>query len=264
MTAAASSSASAGSERPGDVHPALYPPIDIPKPIAENVWVVDSGPKHVFGIPLPVRMTVIRLPGGELLLHSPTQFSPDLKIALEKLGAIKFLIAPNVAHWTFLPTWQRACPDVAIWAAPGLGERHSVRKAGIRIDAELTNAPPPAWGDVIEVAAIPGGGGFREVAFFHRPSRTLVLTDLVQNLEPQKLPGWVRPLAKVAGVTAPDGRAPIYLRGIVKLRRREAAMAVSHLLRLAPDRVVFAHGTWFDRDASERLRRSLSWLTRVQ
>jgi hypothetical protein len=28
-----------------------------------------------------------------------------------------------------------------------------------------------------------------------------------------------------------------------------------------PERVIFAHGRWFDREAAAYLRRSLSWLT---
>ena len=27
-----------------------YPPLDVPKPVAESVWVVDGGPQRVFGL----------------------------------------------------------------------------------------------------------------------------------------------------------------------------------------------------------------------
>ena len=30
---------------------------------------------------------------------------------------------------------------------------------------------------IFPAAAFPGGGGYREVAFLHKPTRTLVLTD---------------------------------------------------------------------------------------
>jgi hypothetical protein len=72
-----------------------YPPLDVPKPIAKN-----SGPLRVMGlIPLPVRMTIIRLADGGLLLHSPTRFDFDLARELEKIGPIRYLVAPNSAHW---------------------------------------------------------------------------------------------------------------------------------------------------------------------
>ena len=50
-----------------DPDPSTYPPLDTLKPVADGVWIVDSGPLRVFGgIPLPVRMAVVRLRGGEV------------------------------------------------------------------------------------------------------------------------------------------------------------------------------------------------------
>src|SRR4051812_5586425 len=67
-----------------------YPPLDVPKPIAKNLWNVDSGPLRVMGlIPLPVRMTIIRLADGGLLLHSPTRFDFDMARELEQIGPIR-------------------------------------------------------------------------------------------------------------------------------------------------------------------------------
>ena len=236
-----------------------YPPIDTPKPIADDVFVVDSLMPGPLGSAVPVRMTVIRLPGGDLLLHSPTRFSYALKTELEALGRIRHLVAPNVAHWIFLDAWQRACPDAITWAAPGLRERGQVRRSGVRLDNDLGDVPPPEW-DGITLVTVPGGLGFLEVALFHLPSRTLVLTDLVLNLEAEKLPAAIRPLARLLGVVAPDGMPAAYLRAVIKLRREPAARAAQRLVDLRPERVVFAHGTWFERDGTAALRRSLRWL----
>ena len=237
-----------------------YPPLDTPKPVAEGVFVIDSVLPGVLGLTLPVRMTVIRLPGGDLLLHSPTRFSAGLKAELETLGRIRHLVAPNIAHWTFLDAWQRACPGATTWAAPGLRERSQVRRSGVRLDRDLVDAAPPEWGDSIGLTAVPGGLGFHELALFHRPTRTLVLTDLVLNLEAHKLPAALRSLARLLGVTAPDGMPPPYLRAVIKLRRQAAARAASGLLEQRPDRVIFAHGRWFERDGTAALRQSLRWL----
>ncbi|WP_426958704.1 DUF4336 domain-containing protein [Muricoccus radiodurans] len=239
-----------------------YVPLDMPKAVARNVFVVDSlmeghGPRPT----LPVRMTVFRLEEGGLLLHSPTRYSPELQQALQAIGPIQHLVAPNIAHWTFLKEWQRALPDATTWAAPGLRERGQVQRSGLRLDHDLGHAAPAEWGPEMEMVTVPGGLGFHECALFHRPSRTLVLTDLVLNLEPTKLPGLLRPMARLLGITAPDGRAPPYLRAVVKMRRAEAAEAASRLIALRPDRVIFAHGRPFEGDATGALRRSLRWLT---
>jgi len=246
--------AAASSDRAG------YPPLDTPKKAAEDVFVVDSLLPGALGTMLPVRMTVIRLPNGELILHSPTRFTPGLRRELEAIGRIRHLVAPNIAHWTFLEGWQRRCPDATTWAAPGLRERSQVRRSGVRLDHDLGDAAPPEWGDAIALATVPGGFGFREIALFHRPTRTLILTDLVLNLEPDKLPAPMRPLMRLLGVVAPDGMPPPYLRAVVRLRRRAAKQAASRLLELRPERVVFAHGSWFAQDGTDALRRSLRWL----
>lgn len=237
-----------------------YPPLDVPKGVAENVWIVDSGPLKAMGlVPLPVRMTVVRLPDGGLLLHSPTRYTPDLHRRLAEIGPIRHIVAPNSAHWMYLAAWQEHAPRATTWAAPGLRDRAQVKRSGVRLDQDLMESAAD-WPDDLSQVHVPGLGGFREVALFHQDSRTLILTDLVQNLEPEKLPLLVRPLAAVAGITAPDGRAPVYLRAIVRAAGGPARDAGRRLVALNADRVIFAHGLWFDMDAAARLAHSLRWL----
>lgn len=238
-----------------------YPPLDAPKPVAENLWIVDSGPIKAMGfLPLPIRMTVIRLTDGALLLHSPTPFRFPLKGELDALGRVEHLLAPNSAHWTFVREWQSHLPDAVTWAAPGLRDRAPVKASGVRLDRDLGSQAPDIWANEIEHVVVPGGGGFAEVALFHKPTRSLVLTDLVLNLEAAKLPLLMRPLAYATGIAAPEGRMPVYLRRIVKAKGEEAREAGRRLLALEPERVIFTHGKWFERDGRARLAKSLSWL----
>lgn len=244
-----------------------YPPLDVPKPVARDLWIVDSGPLRAAGVmPLPVRMSVVRLADGGLWLHSPTRYDPDLHRALAEIGPIRHLVAPNIAHWTLLRDWQIHCPEALTWAAPNLRRRGQVRarmRAGLRLDRDLGDTAPPDWARDLRQVVVPGALGFREVAFFHDVSRSLILTDLVLNLEPGRLPAWMRPLARLVGITAPDGRAPAYLRGAVRLGGAEARRAAAALVALAPERVLFAHGAWFARDGTAALRRSLRWLLKT-
>ncbi len=240
--------------------PAAYPPLDVLKPVAESVWIVDSGPISAFGMSLPVRMTVIRLGNGDLWLHSPTRYDDALRAELERHGRIRHLVAPNIAHWMFVRDWQQRCPDAVTWAAPSLRERGQVKKSGVRLDRDLDEMPPAEWAGEMEHALVPGGAGFREIDFFHKPSRTLVLTDLVVNLEPGKLSALTRTFARLTGVLAPNGKAPLYLRLVLRARRSEAAAGAARMLAWAPERVIFTHGSWFERDSTAALRRSLAWL----
>ena len=236
-----------------------YPPLDTPKPVAEGVWVVDSVfpglPGQVFG----VRMTVLRLGSDDLVLHSPTRVTVGLQAALERLGRVRHLVAPNLAHLSFIADWKRAYPNATLWAAPGVESRGKVRRGTICIDRELRSTPVE-WRDEIEVVLVPGSAGFTEAALFHRPTGTLVLTDLVINLEPAKVPGLVRPLVRLFGSLAPNGMPPPYLRFVLRAGRRPFVQAARRLVDLKPDRVIFAHGRWFEHDATAALRRSLRWV----
>lgn len=245
----------AARERHSDA-PASYPPLDVLKPFADDVWIVDSGPLIASGLSLPIRMTVVRLQNRDLLLHSPTACTPDLLAALAELGKVKHLVAPNVAHWTRIEGWQRACPDALVWGAPGLRERGPVERSALRIDHDLAAEAPAEWRDAIEQGAIRGAAGFCEIWFFHRPSRTLILTDLVQQMEPERLPPLTALVARLSG--GARGTTPRYLRPVLRMGD-DLPGTIARLVALAPERVVFAHGSPFTTDAAARLRQALAW-----
>lgn len=238
-----------------------YPPLDTPKAIAEDIWIVDGAPLHPGGITLPVRMTVVRLSSGDLWLHSPVRFSDALAGRLAELGPVRHLVAPNIAHWTLLADWQRQIPNALTWAAPKLRQRRQVRKSGVTIDHDLGEDKPP-WAGEIEMVVVPGIGGFREVAFLHRTSRTLILTDLVQSLEPDRVPARTRLFARATGTLYPRATAPVYLRAALRLGGQPAKKALAHLIGWRPERVIFAHGRWFDGDGAAALEKALKPLTR--
>jgi hypothetical protein len=240
-----------------------YPPLDVPKPVADCVWIVDSGPQRVLGLPFPVRMTVVRLADGALWLHSPTRHTPALDAALAALGPVRHLVAPGTAHWSHLPGWQAAHPGAVVWAAPGVAERARQQGAGLRCDRDLGAAAPSAWAGEIEQALLTAPA-IDEVAFFHRPSGTLVLTDTIQALEPARLPLPMRLLARAIGAAAPEGGTPVQLRWLLRRRAVRAAnrAAAARLVALAPQRVIFAHGAWYERDGAARLERAFAWLLR--
>ena len=72
-------------------------------PQAEDIWTVE-GPEVQYRlagavIPCPTRMTVVRLNSGALWLHSPVAHSAKLQQAIDVLGPISAIIAPNSYHY---------------------------------------------------------------------------------------------------------------------------------------------------------------------
>lgn len=240
-----------------------YPPLDVPKPVAEDVWIVDSGPHRVLGaLCFPVRMTVLRLADGRLWLHSPTRWRSVLVDLLQDLGRIRHIVAPSGTHWTHLFGWHNACPAALVWAAPGVARKFARARQPVPVRAELGDAPPGDWAGQIEQTAFRGRGGFTEIAFFHRASGTLILTDAVQALEPARLDLPTRLFARAVGATG--GETPAHLRWVLGSAAHRAAnrAAAERLLALAPRRVIFAHCAWFRDDAPARLERAFAWLLR--
>lgn len=237
-----------------------YPPLDTLKPIAEDVWIVD-GPAIRFGMPFakmafPTRMTVIRL-GDALFVHSPTALGPALQREVDALGSPRWIVAPNRIHYSWVPDWRQAYPDAAIYLAPRIREQ-----AHGRIDFpahELSADSGYPWDGVI--ATLPVRGSFMtEVEFFHRPSRTLVLTDLIENFEASRLGLGARLLAWLGGVLDPDGAMPRDMRFTFSRNKAEVKAAVEMMIGWQPERIVLAHGRWYDKDAVAELRRAFRWL----
>jgi hypothetical protein len=241
---------------------ATYPPLNTLKRVADNVWIVD-GPIIRFGPPLlkmpfSTRMTIIRV-GDGLLVHSPTLLAPELKMEIESIGRPRWIVGPNRIHYWWIPNWHTAFPDSEVYLAPRIREQ-----AGEHIDFDcrvLDRDQGYPWD--AEVATLPVGGSYMtEVVFFHRASRTLVLTDLIENFEPRKLNSFLmRWLTRLGGAQDPDGAMPRDMRMSYRNKARLKA-AVETMIGWNPQRIILAHGRWYDRDGAQELRRAFRWLLR--
>lgn len=236
-----------------------YPPLHTPKPVTKDVWVVDGGSQRVLGLPIPVRMAVLRLADGGLWLHSPTRFSPALAASLTALGPVRHLVSPGPAHWTHLQAWQAGFPEARLWAPHGVVERARGQGAVLRADGVLGPEPPGDWAGQIAQEVF-SGAGFVEIAFHHAASRTLLLCDTVQAMEPTRLPLGMGLLVRALGAAGPAGGTPRHVRLVLARHRDHNRAVVQRLLALDPLRVVFAHGAWFEADGAARLRRAFGWL----
>jgi hypothetical protein len=241
----------------------LYPPINTLKPIAEDVWIVDGpiirfGPRW-FQFPFPTRMTILRL-DGRLFVHSPTAIIPTLRAELARLGDVQWIVGPNHLHYWWIPDWHRAFPSAAVFLAPGIGAQ-----ARGRIDfpcTELVTDHGYPWDDTVTTLPIQSSY-LTEVAFFHRPSRTLVLTDLIENFELTKVRSPLqRLLVRIGGVAYPCGSTSKDMRMTFRKHRSELRRAIETMINWKPARVVFAHGQWFERNADAELRRAFAWALR--
>ncbi|WP_448951143.1 DUF4336 domain-containing protein [Labrys neptuniae] len=240
---------------------APYLPLNSLKPAADGIWTVD-GPEigmRSLGmtIPFPTRMTVIRLPPGELWIHSPIAWDDALATAIAALGPVGHLVAPNTLHYWYLPDWQAKFPRARSYGPPGLMAK---ARRPVTIDEELGDEAPPIWRATIEQCLVPGKI-LTEVDFFHRPSRTLILTDLIENFEMARIrKPWLRWLIRFGGAADPDGKAPIDMQLNFTGQRDKVREAARRMIEWAPDKIILAHGRCYERDGVEELRRAFRWV----
>jgi len=242
----------------------LYEPINTLKPVDEDIFVVD-GPivrMSMYGahVPFPTRMVIIRLPGGGLFVWSPTELEQGLKAEIDALGPVEHLISPNKIHYAHIARWKEAYPGALAWASPGVRERAASQKIEVVFDRDLGDEPDPAWREAIDQLVFRGSQFMDEVVFFHKKSRTLILGDLIENFETDKVGGVMAWLLKVAGSADPDGKAPLDLRMTFFGKKAEARACLSHMLAWQAERVIMAHGRWYPENGTEELRRAFRWL----
>jgi hypothetical protein len=220
--------------------------------LAENVWVVER-PQSFYGLPVGARMTVIRLAGERLLLHSPVALDADLREQLESLGRVRFAVAPNRVHHLHAGEVAQAYPGAKLWVAPGL-ER---KRPDLVFEAVLTDEAPEEWRGEVEQVFFRGRPYENEVVFFHPASRTLMLCDLAFNFGPRTAAPTrlLMKLLRSYGHLGPSKLDPLLIRD-----RRAARESLERILAWDFDRIIVAHGDVLESGGHEILRRGYAWL----
>ncbi len=203
--------------------------------VADELWVWQRKIR-LPGIEIPTHSTVLRLADGTLILHSPFQLDPSIRDELDELGPVAHLVAPNSFHYLFVAEHCRAFPDARVHLAPGLRERRSRLPPG----SVLGERPPVEWAAELDQAVLGPTHGVAEVAFLHRASATLILTDLAFNMQTatSHLERWYW---RLSGVWKRFG--PTLLVRRVFLREPAVVRAfVEHIWDWDFDRIVVSHG----------------------
>ena len=145
--------------------------------INDQIWILEY-PVRFGGMDLFGRTTIIKLSNGELIIHDPCRIDDTIKKQIDDLGEVKFIIAPGNFHHLFVTDFQQQYPEAETFICPGL-ER---KRPDIRFDWVLGNKPDARWEDTLDQVLIQGTRIIWEVAFFHKPSQTLILVDLLENI----------------------------------------------------------------------------------
>jgi hypothetical protein len=228
--------------------------------VADGVWV-DTAPVGIIGMRLTSTMTVLRLGGDRLLLHSPLAMTPERRAAVQAIGRVTHLYAPNTHHHMWIGEWAHSLPSARVHAPAGLAKK----RPDLRIDRTHgagTGTPngaseEPDFADVVDEIPI---AGFRleESVLIHRPSRTLVVADLVHNVG-RPTHRWTVAYTRMMGFYDRIALSRM-LRWLAFSDRAAARRSLDAVLARPFDRIVVGHGSVVTTNAREALATAFAWL----
>ncbi|KAM7516731.1 hypothetical protein LguiA_006314 [Lonicera macranthoides] len=159
--------------------------------IKDSIWLFEQEQALGFSsVSTNIRMTVIKLKSGGLWVHAPIAPTKECIQLVKELGApVEYIVLPTFAyeHKIFVGPFSRKFPRAQIWVAPRQWswplnlplEFFGIFRAKTIRDSDLSTP----WANEIEqkVLSSPevGIGPYVEVAFYHKRSRTLLVTDAV-------------------------------------------------------------------------------------
>ena len=169
--------------------------------LKDTIWTFDQL-QGIFYVVVPIRMTVIRLKSGGLLVYAPVAPTPQCLRLVQELvelhGDVKYIILPTISgleHKNCVGPFARKFPQAMVYVAPcqwsfpvdlPLSWLGFPAKRTYVLPADSSQTP---FSDEFDYAILGDLdlklGQFEEVAFLHKRSQTLLVTDSVVSIPEQ-------------------------------------------------------------------------------
>ena len=221
--------------------------------IDTDIWEAGA-PQRFLGAEIGTRMTVVRLVDGSLFVHSPIHLDDEIRATLDRIGPVRHVVAPNRYHHLYVADYQRNYPEAKLYAAPGL----ETKRRDLHFDAVLSDEPPAAWRGQIDQLVFRGFAPLNEAVFLHRPSRTVLFTDLLFNVTHTDSTLTRVALTLDGGFGGPAVARTFRL--MMRMRKRTVMDSVARILKWDFDRIILAHGDVVERGAKTVLQDAYSFL----
>jgi hypothetical protein len=229
------------------------------KKLNSNIWTVDRKQQY-HGQEVGARMTIIRLDNRKLMLISPIDIDDTLATELSAYGEVAYIIAPNLYHHLYLRTCCQRYFNAKVYVARGLADKYSDISC-----ITLLSTPPDDWADSIDqvefegyaVQELSGHVELNEVVFFHKETKTLILTDTAYHIAASS-PLLNKLIAKAVGLYGVLG--PTALEKFATKRKQDALKSLLKVLEWPFDSIVMAHGEIIQSNGREKLINGYQWL----
>ena len=166
--------------------------------VKDTIWTFDQL-QGIFYVVVPIRMTVVKLEQGGLLVYAPVAPTGECVRLLNELvaeyGDVKYIILPTISgieHKVFVGPFARRFPTAQVfvssgqWSFPVNLPLSWLGLPGKRTRILPENSQEAPFAEDFDYAILGpidlGLGKFAEVAFFHKRSHTLLLTDTIVSV----------------------------------------------------------------------------------
>ena len=225
--------------------------------LGEGLWHFHYDVKMLWGaIIFQATTWIVRLENNTLALISPGPIDDNRAAEIAKLGNVSCLIAPNSFHHLFVKRAKERYPEATICIAPAL----ETKRADLTPHTVLTRDPEPAWASTLDQVVIDGAPKLTEVLFFHKPSGSLLITDLMFNIHQTR--GWLTPVI-VRMFGAHKKLASSRLLKSQFQDRQAASASLREVFTWPIQSLQLNHGDAVRENALTRFRETLSWLPNV-
>mmetsp|Transcript_31025 Transcript_31025/g.39991 ORF Transcript_31025/g.39991 Transcript_31025/m.39991 type:complete len:481 (+) Transcript_31025:73-1515(+) len=163
-----------------------------------KIWTFDQVQGILYVI-VPIRMTVVKMESGGLFVYAPVAPTEEVIRELRKLeaehGPVKHIVLPTLGleHKVFAGPFSQKFPKAEVWYTPGqysfpfklplswLGFGFNQKVKELPRDGQSTTPFFPEFdyrliGPLLSKNKI---GGYGEAVFFHKNTKTLLVTDVV-------------------------------------------------------------------------------------
>lgn len=166
--------------------------------LKDTIWTFDQ-PQGILYVVVPIRMSVVRLETGGLLVYAPVAPTPECIRQVQALeakhGEVKYIILPTISgieHKVFVGPFARRFANAQIFVAPNQWSfPFNLPLSWLGFPTKRThilpeNSSQTPFANEFDYAILGpielGPGRFEEVAFFHKRSRTLLVTDSILSV----------------------------------------------------------------------------------
>ncbi|MGB3758936.1 MAG: DUF4336 domain-containing protein [Rivularia sp. (in: cyanobacteria)] len=223
-----------------------------------NIWVAEQKLKY-WGLEVGTRMTVIRLKNGEIVVISPIKVDERTITKINELGKVDTIIAPNLYHHLSISDFKSIYSDAKIFAAPGL----QFKRQDLKFDRILTQGKLGTQGEIeyflfegFKILDFKGASPLNEIVFFHRESRTLILTDTAFHFD-ETFPFITQLTMKLIG--GYKKLEPSILEKLAIREKQKVKYSIQKLLEWDFERVIVAHGSILENQVKEKLKKGYEW-----